>query len=441
MRKTIVFLTALCLLFGTAACADNGSDGTEAGEYTLKMADFDDYDDIYNMLMQYYNTSTLGRWEINKDEKYIREGTGSAKWVTDAVVAESWTQTRMDCAQPMVTHYYLSNNYNVDLVDMSSVKCISVDCYNANDFDITFAGCIFTNENLSFADASVTVKPGTWETLKIGLNTFLADTYVTSVKNVVLSVDYAHRVMTEKSYVADVGQLYFPQSTVYLDNMYAVIDERETKVDKKFADENEILYFDDISDMKYADVFLNYGERDWSEMYQLFPQGVAVRYNTNPCFTNGKSGSLELRLDPFHTRTRQWLTNATYRYELAGVEFLGVVDKVNFLPLQTDNAKVAIDVYNDFDFDKEVFFGMDDNVHGFNYVTETEYPYEIGNSYPLYNMYKLKAKQWTTIYFDRADELDLSKGVARIKFASSKLDVNKSGCFYLNNLRLVKEER
>ena len=125
---------------------------------------------------------------------------------------------------------------------------------------------------------------------------------------------------------------------------------------------------------------------------------------------------------------------------LAGVEFLGVVDNINFLPMQTEGMKIAVDVYNDFNYDKEVFFGMDDNVNKFNYVTENEYPYEIGCEYPLYNMYKLKAKTWTTIYFDRAEYLDLSNGVARIKFASSKIDVNKEGSFYLNNLRLVKGE-
>ena len=125
---------------------------------------------------------------------------------------------------------------------------------------------------------------------------------------------------------------------------------------------------------------------------------------------------------------------------LGGIEIVGVTDKINFLPLQTKNYKLAVDVYNDFSFDKEVFFGMDDNVNKFNYVTENEYPYEIGCKFPLYNMYKLKAKTWTTIYFDRAEHLDLSQGVARIKFASSKLDINRSGSFYLNNLRLVKEE-
>ena len=102
--------------------------------------------------------------------------------------------------------------------------------------------------------------------------------------------------------------------------------------------------------------------------------------------------------------------------------------------------KIAVDVYNDFDFDKEVFFGMDDNVNKFNYVTENEYPYEIGCEFPLYNMYRLEAKTWTTIYFDRAEFLDLSQGVARIKFATSKLDVCRSGSFYLNNFRLVKGE-
>lgn len=440
MKKWILFLTTASLVFGMTACDWDQTSNSGASEYTVKIADFDEYDDIYNIQMAYYNTGTIGRWETNTDEAYVNEGEGSAKWTMDASVAEVWQQTRLDCGQPMVAYYYfMGNATGVDLMNMSEVKRISVDCYNANDFDITFSGSLFTSETYTFANGSVTVKPGTWGTLTMYINEFIADDYLTSVARMNLTVNYAHQVMEEKTEVANVGQLYFPQAVVYLDNMYAVADSAKPAVNKNFEDENEVLYFNDIGDMKYVNTFLCNNEQDWLEKNIRIGQGVSASFNTNPCFTNGKSGSLQVHFEPIHNTRRDGKTNFTYAQYLAGVEFVGVVDNLDFLPMQTEGMKIAVDVYNDFNYDKEVFFGMDDNVNKFNYVTENEYPYEIGCQFPLYNMYKLKAKTWTTIYFDRAEALDLSRGVARIKFASSKLDVNQEGSFYLNNLRLVKE--
>lgn len=438
--KKILAAVLSCAMLGAAACSGETTGQPETGEYATAVANFEEYDDVYNILMSWYNTGTIGRWEINKDSRYVSEGTGSAKWTMDASVAEVWQQTRMDCAQPMVAHYYLAGNLSVDMTDMSKVRCISVDCYNANDFEVTFGGCIFTEETFTYASSSVTVKPGRWATLKIRLNPFIAGKYFTAVRRITFTVDYDHKVMEKNSEVAKKGQLYYPQAVVYIDNMYAVKDDAPVQTNKNFADEKEILYFNDLSDVKYVNPYLCNGENDWLERNIRFAQGVSASFTSNPCYTNGKKGALEVRFDPWHSVRRDWKTNYTYDQMLGGIEIVGVTDKINFLPLQTKNYKLAVDVYNDFSFDKEVFFGMDDNVNKFNYVTENEYPYEIGCKFPLYNMYKLKAKTWTTIYFDRAEHLDLSQGVARIKFASSKLDINRSGSFYLNNLRLVKEE-
>ncbi len=436
----------LLLLLMTMLCSCGREKKEETSGLELRqIAGFDTMGDLYNFWLDCDSKGTIGSTALNHDKTYISQGEGSLKWEMEGVTSITWNGESYDTGSPMCANYKICNNTEEEFTDMRNVRYISIDCYNANEFEITVGSCIVSyigDTYFSFDDAAITIPPGEWGTLRVSLNRYDTERY-SLVTHIPFTVNYAFKVAEEKTELVDMGELYYPKATVYLDNIYAVQDNGAEKEEKAFADENELLSFDTILDMQYASTYMANGELSWNERNMKIGTGVSAEYNTDPTYTNGRNGSLMLRIDSMNNTCNNWIRQ--YMYDSAyeelwlGVEFKGFLDQVDFLPLATGKARIAIDVYNGFGYDKEVYFGCDDVVNGHNYFHRETEEYASENEMPLSTVYKLEQGKWTTIYFEENEELDLSQGLARIRLATSRTDVFDTGCLYMNNLRLVKE--
>lgn len=423
---------------GAGAAPGNGGESRIADEAiadmgldTRQIATFDSRDDLYNFWLDGSNTGTIGRTSINRDPAYITQGDGSLKWEMEGVCGSLWNGECYDIANPMNGNYKVYNNTIASFTDMRKVRYLSVDCYNANAFDVTFGGWITSrigNGYYAFGYDAVTVQPGKWGTLRMFLNGADADRYKL-VTQIPITVSYSYRVAEAETELLEIGDLYYPEATVYLDNLHAVVDVGDEKAAEEtdshlYLDESRgsLLSFDCITDMQYTAAYIAGGDLSWNEREIKFGTGVSLKYNTDPAYNNGKKGSLAMRLDPVNNDCdnwfRQYTHDSTYDQLHVGVEFIGIFSDADLERLQADGYEVTLDVYNGFDYDKEVYFGWKGGEDS--------------------AAYKLEKGTWTTISLRGTGMPDPGQGDARLRLAASRVDVFETGYFYINNLRLDK---
>lgn len=458
--KKINKILALALASTLSLClignAESDSTSQQKEEYSVTLADFESYDDILNLreTIQYY--SFIGSFGLTNDKEKVITGNGSMEMYIEGTINDDFYFYKMDTGCPAFIHYDLwSNTKNKGNwgFEWKYLSELSIDVYNPNDFPLDVTMFTVSRDYFPQLQGGTVVAPKETKTLKVNVNRYFMQNELTrKISFLSLSVDYDKTIL-------DNGDLYYKPAYVYFDNLQAKVNENvltdskgRTQIYKKFANEEEILNFSDPNDIEYvyevASSYATEKENKWASYGLYTGIGSSVYYNKNPKFVKeGNEGSLEWRLLPtdnakFFESNYQYVTayNFTYTAKMTGITVCAdFLDYYNFTRLKTGDYKIVVDVYNDFDYAKEVAFGMHDKSGIAKEITTQVYPYSYGTSNMTDVWYKLKPKAWTTLEITDFSKLDFSQGFSRLRLSTTLIDINEQNSFYVNNLRIVKK--
>lgn len=264
-------------------------------------------------------------------------------------------------------------------------------------------------------------------TLYVNINRqFMQNENQREMSVICMTVDYDKMMLED-------GSLYYPEAYVYFDNLIVELDTTEVTVEKKLDSLNEILYFDDESDLEYirelGERYLNESVNTWITHEWTDGTGSSVHYNKNPMYIHeNNTGSLEWRINPtmqqkYKNENNQYLITSDYKQKmfLTGFSVDGYyLDQLYLTSLQKGGVKILVDVYNAGTYDKEVAFGIHDNAG----LSDTD------------QWYKLKKGTWTTLEISDFSHIDWTQGISRLWLLTSVRDVEEPMSFYVNNLRI-----
>ena len=460
MKKRIIFyLTGLilCMLSLTFAGCQQKETVEKTTKKTIIIADFEKYDDIYNFVKEYNNTSFIGSYTLSslsdrEDKVKALSGDSSLEVHITGMRAEDYYGYDKNAGNPAHFYYNIFRNTKNDGdwgVEWKYLTKTSIDVYNDNDFEIHVAMCSVFGNFYPYGFASVTVPAKSTATLEMNVNRyFMQGENIKPLELFGFEVDYDRVVLED-------GSLYHPEAYVYFDNFTAefdtssVYDEDKNAIVKKVpVSENEILAFNDIEDLQYmrelGHLYVKESDNEWNTVNWYEGIGSSYHYNTNPKYVHeGNTASLEWRVNPtfqmkYGVSSYRYLTDQNYMYggAMTGITVCGdYLNYFNFSRLQEENTKILVDVYNAGKFDKEVGFGIYD-YSGVAKEVKTELPYNYGATANYNQWYRLKAGEWTTLELTDFSYLDMSEGLARLWLVTSTIDVNEPISFYVNNLRI-----
>ena len=450
-RAFVTLLVAPLLLSATKA----ESVSSNSAEKEIMIADFDTFDDIYNVHNVLSNYAMSGYFTMtDKDDENAIQGNSLDVYMTGSSTF-SWVDYMVDSGFPGFIYYNLwSNTKNGGDwgFNWNYLSGWSVDIYNPNDFPIDVAMFNVTSDYYPVNNNSTTVMPHQLTTLKVRVNRYFMQTEFTKkISYVCFMIDYDKTIL-------DNGELYFAPCHIYFDNLKVKINEDDVrdkngyiKIKKSFKEENEILSFSDESDLDYM---LEYGsnyareeENLWATKQRFTGVGSGISYNTSKKFINGDNkGSLKWNINPAFLSTYM---SSSYNYLTdrglydatmwSGITVCGdYLDWYNFSMLKSNLYKIQIDIYNDCSFAKEVGFG----IHGRSGITfeyKYDYPYNYGQKGTTDVFTRCPAHAWTTLEITDFSLLDMSDGLARLRLIVNLEDVYSELSFYCSNLRLVRK--
>ncbi len=455
MKKIISLFLVLLIAFGLTACKKNKTNNnvnSEDNKYTVTLADFETYEDVYNMQDVISNFTYEGYKTQSSKEKAI-SGNGSLEWHITGSLGDTWaTYARDGGYAPMI---YLSLWYNTKNegnwgFNFDQVESIEADVFNDNDFDIHMSMFYMTKTYHPIGYYSETISAGQTKTLTFSNSRYFMQNELTR------TIGYVAFVCNYDYVVNEEGQLYYPTANVYMDNIKANVNKNSVfKADgsidiNKTFDGNEILNFSDPRDLDYLYSFgSNYvkeQDNEWGTYTWFYGIGSSLKYNTNPNYVKGENlGSLKWTVEFPYINTwsqsnYQFFASKNYTYSTTWTGFTLCHDFLsyyNFAKVINGKAKIAVDVYNAGSYDKEVAFGMHDKEKiGQNEMKE--YPYSYNELAPTDKWYKLPAGEWTTLEITDFSMVDFSKGLGRLRLVTSFIDVFEPIDFYVNNLRIVE---
>ena len=463
MKKIIstvmtVAVASACLSAFAACGGTNTEEKPEKPQVRREvLADFEAFDDIYNMMTNYSNISFSGSYTLStlsdrKEKVKPIDGNSSFEWRIDGALGENWLGYDKTSGTPARIFYNIFDNTKNDGnwgFDWKYLCGTSVDIYNDNDFEIRVSMYNLFYGGFPYNYGSITVPAKSTKTLHVNVNRYFMQKENTRELSVFsFGVDYDKQVLSD-------GTLYFPQAYVYFDNLTAEILEEDVYdqngnaiIEKQFSSANEILNFSDEGDLTFmreiGHQYAKESDNVWFTEAWHEGTGSSFHYNTDKSFVaEGNVGSLEWRINPtfqtkFNSEAYRYLTDKNYMEPnaLTGITVCGdYLNYINLAYLKDKNAKITVDVFNAGDFDKEVAFGIHDN-SGISKKVQTDYPYDYGALYSTDKWYKLKKGEWTTLELDDFSMLDVSNGLARLQLVTSLLDVSEELSFYVNNLRI-----
>ena len=460
MKKVKSFLSAV-LVAGVAlsafACdstggASNDDSVNPENIYTAKIADFDAFNDIYNVVDIVSNYSYEGYATQSTKEQAIT-GEGSLQWhITGTLIDQFYLYSKNAGNSPMLYYslWYNTKNDGNWGFKWEEVTNVLADVRNDNDFEIKISMFYLTKNYFPIGNTTETIAPGETKTVDLSMNRyFMQNEFIKTISYLCIKCDYAKQV-------ADNGDLYYPVADVFIDNIQAKVNKNPVvnaqgvvDINKQFA-KNEILSFNDASDLDYlfvtASNYVKDSDDEWGTRLYRAGLGSSLKYNTNKNYVkDGNTGSLCWTVSPIYINdwgqsNYQYFAPKNHTYQNTWTGFTlcqDFLDYYNFSKVMNGQAKIQVDVYNAGEYDKEVAFGMHDK----NEVGKGEkfdYPFGYGEIAPTDTWYKLKAGEWTTLEITDFSQIDFSAGLGRLRLFTSIIDVSETINFYVNNLRIVE---
>lgn len=428
---------------------------SQSNEREIMIANFDTFDDIYNVHNVLSNYQMTGYFTMTgDDDPNAIEGHSLDVYMTGSACS-SWIEYTVDYGFPGFIYYNLwSNTKNNGLwgFNWNHLSGWSVDIYNPNDFAMDVVLFNMTSDYFPVNNNSIRVMPHETTTLEIKVNRyFMQSEFQRKIDYVCLMIDYDKTILPN-------GELYYEPCHIYFDNLKCFVNENDVRdeqgflrINKTFKDSTEILSFSDESDLDYMyEVGGDYAlekENEWITRTRFTGTGVGISYNTNKKYIKGDNkGSLKWNLNP--TFMHNYMS-ASYRYLTerglynttlwSCITVCGdYLDWYNFSMLLTGEYKIQIDVYNDNSFAKEVGFGIHGK-NGISRVVSDGYPYNYGALHSTDVFTRIPAHEWATLEIDDFSELDMSDGLARLRLVVNMTDTYSLLSFYCSNLRLVRK--
>ncbi len=340
---------------------------------------FDTYDDYCC-----FDMSNKAILSSNKDEKYISEGKGSVKYEIFGTSGSAGLNLA-------------SKNSSSNITDIENIEYFSIDVYNDNDFEISFIWVVNSLTSI-LCSKYLVLEPNQWTTVQL-----FSD-----------RTKYIDTFYAIKSYgFSFIGKNGSPMN-LYLDNFYVVKNTSPVQAsnEKKFA-ENEILFFDDISDLNF-----------------VYSNGTATKGRTLNEFSIcqidefAKSGySLNMlvrKLTKNVSSTDVW-TDGTVNYYPEETGFQIGEDCLNNIKF-TDSSiiGIGISVYHDCSTARKVHFSISDL-----------------NGKVAQKVMTIEPYTWTEVIIDDISNINRRK-VESITFYYEAYQTFQDYNFYFDNLRLVK---
>ena len=454
---SVLFILSFSVIF--VGCGDDDGENTNKEEgrtdteiYTATIADFETFEDIYNVQDVVSNYSFEGYQTKSSKEEAIT-GEGSLKWhITGGLTDTFYTYFRDGGSSPMLYYslWYNTKNEGVWGFEWTQVTDIYADVRNDNEFDIQISMFYFTKTYFPVGYVTETISPGQTKTIDFKLcRYYMQNELNKTITHLCITCDYDKKVLEN-------GQLYYPEADVFIDNIRATVDKTplynsdgSIDIGKKFA-EKEILSFNDVSDLDYLVVlgsnYANESANEWATYIWFEGVGSSLGYNTNKNYIKeGNIGSLRWTVNPVYIASwsqsnYKYFAEYNYTYSTTWTGFTlcqDFLDYYNFIEIIEGRAKIAVDVYNACGYDKEVAFGMHDRA-SIGLEEKKDYPHGYNEAAPTDKWYKLKAGEWTTLEITDFSRIDFSEGVGRLRLFTSFIDVFAPMSFYVNNLRIVK---
>ena len=160
-KAALIFLALLLCLSSLAGCKEKKS--AETPETSVLLMGFESYEDVVGSRIAMGNM--LGRMEINTDEAYITEGSGSLK-----VLPQGFYN------QPDYHPYFKLDFMNTTCAtcDFSNFKNVSVDVYNAQDKELRISINFYTGKSdgnfISTMEQTFVLQPNSWNTCAYDLS-------------------------------------------------------------------------------------------------------------------------------------------------------------------------------------------------------------------------------------------------------------------------------
>lgn len=135
MKKLISLLMILSVSVAClSACGKESPEGAGNGgtksDDRLSLNTFDDYDDVAAVFYK----NMLGKIDVNKDGRYVSEGTGSAKIEIDNAQM-SFGNYEKYTGTPYLS-FTTAGDWGTPLTDLTKIACLGIDIYNANAYNV-----------------------------------------------------------------------------------------------------------------------------------------------------------------------------------------------------------------------------------------------------------------------------------------------------------------
>jgi len=316
MKKILICAFFLSVIM----CSSFGCTKSSVSE-KIYLSECDSYNQIQIFKINALNdfSENTVRYFVNKDDKYISQGTGSLE---------------INLLKPMecyATYISSSNSYS-SLMDLSDVYKLHFDVFNPNEQQLSMlffaktANCIVASEY-------VDLKPGEWTKTDSVINRYKIKTLD---ENVMYYYFYFYNLLSPES-----------SFNIYFDNFYAQKSTSDIVENEKQFKDNEILDFDSIDDLNYVGII------DKSRFHRL---NVDVGLNSVPQFCK-QGNSLKLSVKKlFNVSLNEKLEMSR---EIYGVKvFQNITDKIDFTK---QGGILSVDVYNDDTAKKRVILRISDD--------------------------------------------------------------------------------
>ena len=216
-----VAVASACLSAFAACGGTNTEEKPEKPQVRREvLADFEAFDDIYNMMTNYSNISFSGSYTLStlsdrKEKVKPIDGNSSFEWRIDGALGENWLGYDKTSGTPARIFYNIFDNTKNDGnwgFDWKYLCGTSVDIYNDNDFEIRVSMYNLFYGGFPYNYGSITVPAKSTKTLHVNVNRYFMQKENTRELSVFsFGVDYDKQVLSD-------GTLYFPQAYVYFDN-------------------------------------------------------------------------------------------------------------------------------------------------------------------------------------------------------------------------------
>lgn len=281
------FLSALCVaafvcVGALALIACDGGKQNETGETAARtevmLAGFNGYEDGFQMIRMLQG---FGKISLNEDEKYVTEGTGSAKLQAQGYISGT--------RKPEFFIPFSSKYFEYDYSNLLKVKSVSFDVYNASETDKQMISGIVTAHNFN---SSVTGCMEEKVTLKSGWNNFvvpLDHDSLARVTDVTQAEGYFFRFMPEYSRnIDDCPTFYLDNFKLNLCDEVKLSEVKPSLVIADFEDEFEKYFISSDLDIDWEIVRAEKGVSPRSGLRMLHIYNTANIYEANGNVTWGR---------------------------------------------------------------------------------------------------------------------------------------------------------